>query len=122
MSYDAGLVDLAAEAVASLGAPSVRPMMGGATLYCDGMAYAIVSDDALWFKADAASDAEWDAAGANRFTYSRKDGSVATMNYRRAPDDCYDDPDAFRRCAMLALAAAGRAAAKKAARANNKRR
>ncbi len=107
------LAELAAEAVAPLGEPSARPMMGGATLYCDGVVYAIVSGDALWFKGDAETDAAWDEAGAERFTYPRKDGSVASMNYRRTPDDCYDDPDAFRHWAGLALAAGRRAAARK---------
>jgi DNA transformation protein len=115
MTVDRGLVDRVAEMVAPLGEPSSRRMMGGVTLYCDGIVYGIVDDDALWFKADAASDAEWDAAGAVRFTYDRA-GQTATMNYRRAPDDCYDDDDAFRRWAELALEAGRRAAAKKAAR------
>ena len=113
MSLDTGLVELAAEMVAPLGTPTMRRMMGGATLYCDGLAYAIVSGDALWFKADAESDAAWDAECAERFTFPRKDGSVASMNYRRAPDDCYDDPEAFRERAACALAAAARAAAAK---------
>ena len=115
VSVDQGLVDRVAEMVAPLGAPSSRRMMGGAMLYCDGIAYGIVDDDQLWFKADAASDAAWDEAGAVRFTYDRA-GQTATMNYRRAPDDCYDDDDAFRHWAGLALAAGRRAAAKKAAR------
>ena len=110
------LAELAAEAVAPLGEPGARAMMGGATLYCDGVAYAIVSDDALWFKADADTDADWDAAGAERFTYPWKDGTTARMNYRRAPDDVYDDSDAFRRWAGLALEAGRRAAARKAPR------
>ena len=38
-------------------------MMGGATLYCDGTVFAILAFDELWFKADAESDAAWDAAG-----------------------------------------------------------
>lgn len=117
MSADTGLIELAAESIAPLGESTHRAMMGGATLYCSGLPYAIVSDDALWFKADAGSDAEWDAAKARRFTYARKDGSTASINYRAAPDDCYDDADAFRRWARLALEAAARAAAKKTARA-----
>ena len=117
MSLDEGLVALAADSLAPLGEPTMRKMMGGATLYCDGLAYAIVGGDALWFKADAETDAVWDAEGAPRFTHERKDGTVASMNYRRAPDDCYDDPDAFRAWAALALEAARRAAAKKRPRA-----
>ena len=116
MSADPGLIALAAESVAPLGEPSARAMMGGATLYCGGLAYAIVDDGAIWFKADAASDVTREAAGLPRFTYRRKDGTTASMNYRRAPEDCYDDPDAFRRWAALALEAATRAAVNKAAR------
>ena len=35
------------------------------------------------------------------------------MNYRRAPQDVYDDPDAMRRWAALAVEAGLRGAAKK---------
>ena len=48
-----------------VGTVTHHAMMGGATLYCDGTIFAIVADDLLWFKADAVSDAEWDAAGAD---------------------------------------------------------
>jgi DNA transformation protein and related proteins len=112
MAYDAGLVAWAAEAMAP-GHVTHRAMMGGATLYCDGTVFAIVAADALWFKADALSDPEWDAAGAERFTYPRGDGTVASMNYRRAPDEVLDDADAFCRWAALALAAGARAPGKR---------
>ena len=112
MAVDAGLVAWIEQAMAMLGVVTARAMMGGRTLYCDGVVFAILVDDALWFKADAASDAIWDAAEAQRFTYAR-DGGTATMNYRRAPDDCYDDADEFRRWARLALEAGARASAKK---------
>ena len=90
-------------------------MMGGATLYLDAQVFAIVADDALWFKADAVSDALWDEAGCARFSYTFADGRVGTMNYRRAPDDVYDDADEMRRWAALGLAA-GLRAPKKAKR------
>ena len=115
MAIDEGLYAWIAEEVAPLGAVTRRPMMGGATLYCDGTVFAILALDALWFKADAASDAEWDAAGAERFSYTR-DGKVATMNYRRAPDDAHDDGDALRRWAALAIEAGARAPARKSRR------
>lgn len=109
---DRGLIDWVVEAMAPVGSVTHRRMMGGATLYCDGMVFAIVALDALWFKADKVSDADWDAAGAARFTYER-DGKPATMNYRRAPDDVHDDPDALRRWGEVALAAGRRAVAKR---------
>lgn len=116
MSADEGLLLWIEEALAPVGRVTWRRMMGGATLYLGGTVFAIVLDDVLWFKSDAVADPLWDAEGCARFIYARKDGSVATMNYRRAPDDCYDDDDAFRHWAGLALEAGRRAAAKKAAR------
>lgn len=112
MAVDAALIAWIEEAMAPLGMVTGRPMMGGRTLYCDGTVFAILALDALWFKADAASDAQWDAAGCARFTYERE-GGTATMNYRRAPDDCHDDADALRRWATLALAAGARVPVRK---------
>jgi DNA transformation protein len=96
MAFDQGLVDWVGEAMAPLGAVTLRRMMGGATLYLDGTIFAIADDDQLWIKADAESDATWDAAGSPRFTMTFKDGKVDSMNYRRAPNDVYDDADALR--------------------------
>lgn len=116
MSFDETLVALVEEALEPVGDVSMRKMMGGAMLYCDGLVFALLYGDAIWFKADGDSDAVWDAQGCERFTIAFKDGRVETMNYRRAPDDVYDDPDALRDCARLALEAGARAAVRKAPR------
>ena len=79
MAVDEGLADWTAEACAPLGAISRKRLFGGATLYCDGFAFAILAYDALWFKADAV----------------------------------YDDMDAMRDWARLAIAAARRAPVKR---------
>ncbi|KQM28728.1 MULTISPECIES: TfoX/Sxy family protein [unclassified Sphingomonas] len=113
MSVDTALIDWVKEAMAPVGQVSFRRMMGGATLYLGGTVFAIVLDDALWFKSDAVADATWDAAGCERFTYARKDGTTATMNYRRAPDDVLDDGDAMREWGALALEAGRRAPVKR---------
>lgn len=113
MAVDAGLIAWVEEALEPIGVLTKRAMMGGATLYLDGTVFAIVADDALWIKADAASDATWDAAGCARFTYTmgEREGS---MNYRHAPDDVYDDADVLRRWASLGVEAGARAPARKA--------
>lgn len=113
MAADQGLTDWVAEAMEPVGAVTKRAMMGGATLYCGGTIFAIVSHDhVLWFKADATSDAMWDEAGCARFTYDMN-GKIGSMNYRRAPDDVYDDADELRRWGTLGLEAGQRAPAKK---------
>ena len=109
MAIDEGLADWVEEACAPLGAISRKRLFGGASIHCDGVAFAILAYDALWLKADAQSDAEWDAVGAARFTVERENGKVQSINYRRAPEDCYDDPDELRRWAGVAIAAGRRA-------------
>jgi len=112
VSYDAGLFAWVREALEPMGMVTMRPMMGAAVLYLDGIVFAVL-DDELWFKADAESAAAWDQAGCERFTFTSKDGRVETMNYRRAPADVHDDAEAMQRWARLALEAGARAAAKK---------
>lgn len=112
MSIDEGLVAWIEEALEPIGRVTERPMMGGATLYLDGTVFAIIADGDLWFKADKLSDAEWDAAGAERFTFEMR-GKTGTMNYRRAPTDVHDDAEAMCRWASLALEAGRRAPKKK---------
>jgi len=113
VSADEGLIAWVQEALEPIGTVTMRKMMGGATLYLDGITFAIVADDQLWFKSDADADAIWDEAGCARFTYAFKDGRVGSMNYRRAPDEAHDDAEAMQRWARLGVAAGVRSAAKK---------
>lgn len=122
MSIDESLVDWIREALKPLGTLSKRAMMGGATFYLDGVAFAIAGLDDFWFKADAESDAAWDAIGAEKFSFTFPNGRTGVMNYRRAPQDVHDDPEAMREWAALALEAGRRAAAKKKARSSKARK
>ncbi len=113
MSFDEGLYAWVQEALAPIGSVTLRKMMGGATLYLDGTVFAIIDEGELWLKADAESDAIWDAEGCERFSVTFKDGRVDTMNYRKAPADVYDDAEAMLRWAALAMEAGLRGATKK---------
>ncbi|HEX8655254.1 MAG TPA: TfoX/Sxy family protein [Allosphingosinicella sp.] len=121
MAFDEGLYGWVQEALEPLGAVTMRKMMGGATLYLDGTIFAILDDGEIWFKSDADADATWDSAGCERFSMTFKDVRVDTMNYRRGPQDVYDDPDAMRRWASLAVEAGLRGAAKKKPRSSGAR-
>ncbi len=116
------LVAWVAEALDGIAAVTSRRMFGGVSLYADGRIFAIIADDALWFKCDAISDPEWDAEGAPRFTFYfglKADGApkmAGKMNYRRVPDVAYDDADSLRHWAELARAASARMPLKKRAK------
>jgi DNA transformation protein len=113
MSVDQGLVDWVTECLEPIGRVTMRRMMGGAVLYCDGTVFALVDDGDLYFKGDAINAEEFSSAGRGKFEFSGKDGKVATMNYWSAPLDAYDDPDALRDWARLGIAAGERAPRKK---------
>ncbi len=110
MAIDHGLVDWVAEAMAPIGHVTMRRMFGGAALYCDGMIFALIAMDDLWFKSDAQSAPAWDALGADPFTYGKAGGKVGVTSYRRAPSDAHDDPEALRRYGAMGLAASLRKA------------
>jgi DNA transformation protein len=122
MSFDEGLYAWVQEALEPLGAVTMRKMMGGATLYLDGTIFAILDESEIWLKADGESDPVWDSEGCEKFSVTFKDGKVDVMNYRRAPQDVYDDPEAMQRWAALAVEAGVRGAAKKRPRPSSSRR
>jgi DNA transformation protein len=113
MPADAGLIEWAKESLEPLGTITHRAMMGAAVLYCDGTVFAVVDDEAIYFKFDAVSAPIWDEAGLPPFTFTNSTGETVSMNYRRAPDDVYDDADAMRQWAALGIEAGRRAPAKK---------
>ncbi|RYE01987.1 MAG: TfoX family protein [Sphingomonadales bacterium] len=113
MAFDRGLVDWVVEACEPMGSVSMRHMMGCAMLYLDGTVFGLVDESDIWFKADAISNAVWDEAGCERFTFTGSDGKTESLNYRRGPADVYDDADAMREWAGVAVAAGLRAPKKK---------
>jgi len=114
MSSNDSLVEWVREALEGVGALTQRNMFGGVALYLDGRIFGMIADDALWFKCDAESAPLWDAADCPLFTYDFGDGKMSgTMNYRRVPEDAYDDCDVLRHWATIGHAAALRAPAKK---------
>jgi DNA transformation protein len=113
MSIDEGLYAWVQEALEPMGIVSMRRMMGGATLYLDGVIFAIMVEGEIWMKSDAEADAIWDTVSTERFTVTFKDGKVDSMNYRRAPSDVYDDAEAMQRWVSVSVEAGRRRVVKK---------
>lgn len=121
MSVDEGLVEWVHECLEPVGSVTMRRMMGGAVLYCDGTVFALVDEGDLYFKSDATNEGAFEEAGLGKFAFTGKDGKIATMHYRRAPLDVHDDPDAMREWARLGIEAGGRAPKKKPPKAKKSR-
>lgn len=91
---------------------SIRRMFGGAGVHRDGLMFALIVDDTLYFKADDETRPRFIAAGAPPFSYAAR-GRTATLSYYRCPELAIDDPQRLVEWAEAAFAAAVRAGAGK---------
>ena len=117
MPLTAEMREFAAELFAGLGHLTFKPMFSGGAISLHGKTFALILQGELWIKVDAETDTAFADAGAPRFSYSRKDGRVVDVAYRRLPETAMDDPDEALAWARLGLEAADRAAVKKKTRA-----
>ena len=82
-------------------------------MFRDGLMFALVAEDVLFFKVDDENTSQFEAEDLAPFTYTTKKGDRGVMSYRRAPERCLDDPDEMTEWANSAFAAALRAGKKK---------
>lgn len=113
MALGRDFLDFAEERLAPLGAINIKKMFGGAGVYCDGLFFALLDDDQLFFKTDDGNRAAFEAEGLKPFVFRPKEGPAMTMGYHAAPESVWDDEDDMLRWGGLALAAARRAATRK---------
>ena len=103
------------------GPVTARAMFGGYGLYLDGLMFALIAHDVLYFKVDDGNRADYVAAGAGPFTYAGKHRPVE-MSYYRVPDGVLADPMTLADWAGKSHRAAARAKAKKPPRKARRRR
>jgi DNA transformation protein and related proteins len=96
------------ELLADFGPVRIKPMFGGAGISQDGVNFAFIVADTLYFKADDGNRAAFEAEGMTPFGYTAKGKPVVT-SYWRVPERLLEDPEALQEWAREALAAAGRA-------------
>ena len=82
-----------AEQLAPLGPIEIKRMFGGASAYLDGKIFALLDDDALYFKVDEATKAKFEAEGMGPLTYPSKNGPMTMDRYRRCPDRLFDEAE-----------------------------
>lgn len=121
MAVSDGYVELVKEMLADFAPTSVRRMFSGAGLFADGVMFALIVDDTLYFRSDDDSRAAFEAEGLTPFSYNRGGRTVA-LGYWRAPERLLDDADEMLAWASRALSAAKRLAARSRPGTGRKRR
>ena len=109
MAASAEYLDFIKEQLSGFGPVAVRRMFGGAGIFRDGLMFALIAEETLYLKADAASQGDFEALSLPPFTYGAKGGKRTVMSYWRAPEACLDDRDEMTEWAQKAFAAALRA-------------
>jgi DNA transformation protein len=122
MTASDGFIEYLKDLLNGLGPVTVRRMFGGAGMFVDGVMFALILDDTLYFKADDSNRPDFEAEGLAPFSYSTKDGRNTIMSYWRCPDRLFDDPDEMAAWARKAFGAARRSAGATPARTTTSRR
>ena len=118
MTVSRDFADYCCDLLTGAGPCVPKRMFGGWGISIDGLTIAILADlgkgEKLWLKASDGTRAQFEAAGAERFTYTMSRNGVSAprgMNYYSAPEEAMDSPDAMVPWARLALDCAVKARA-----------
>ncbi len=99
------------EQLSRFGAITMRRMFGKTGVFRDGLMFAMITNDTLYFRVDDGNRAVFrEAVGSPPLTYE-KQGRVIALSFWRAPDRLLDEPRELIVWADAALAAARRVAA-----------
>lgn len=99
------------EQFAPLGEIHSRAMFGGHCLYCNGIVFALVAHQTVYFKVDAVNRPAFEAGGLAPFRPFAD--SDAVMQYYPAPAETFESLDGLRHWAGGAVAAGQRSKAKR---------
>lgn len=105
-------VDYVVELMSGWAAVSARKMFGGYGLYREGLMFALIVEDELFFKTDANNVAHFERAGSRPFVYQSQTRTVQ-MSYWSAPVASLDSPAEMSEWCQSAFASALRALAAK---------
>ena len=84
--------DFVLEQLATAGRVTPRAMFGGVGLYLDGLFFALIDDDSLYFKADESTRPRYEKAGSKPFC-PYPDHPDKPMGYWQVPAEVLEDPD-----------------------------
>ncbi len=91
MPLSPGYYERAVKALTAARPITHRKMFGGAGYYLDGVFFGIADDDKIFFKVDAQTAGDYEAAGMGPWIV----GGQINDGYREVPASVLDDPDSL---------------------------
>jgi DNA transformation protein and related proteins len=101
------------EQLAPLGRVTMRRMFGKTGVFCDGVMFAMVTENTLYVRVDHQNQATFKEASSFPPLNYAKRGSTIDLAFWRVPERLFDEPDELVTWARAALAAARRVAAQR---------
>jgi DNA transformation protein len=105
MPVSADFRDFVLEQLAPAGRVAPRAMFGGVGLYLDGLFFALIDDDTLYFKADEATRTRYERAGSKPFC-PYPDEPDKAMGYWQVPAEVLEEPEVLAAWAREAMGVA----------------
>ena len=106
MSVGAGFLQYVLEQLERLGGVTPRRMFGAVGLYRDGVFFALIDDDTLYFKVNDTTRADYESRGMQPFR-PYKDKPEVSMTYYTVPVEALDDAEELVSWAQRSVAIAG---------------
>lgn len=108
------------------GTVKIKPMFGGAGIFAPlpegDLMFGLIASDTVYLKVDDSNRPDFDAEGAEAFSYETSKGKRGLMSYYALPEFLYDEPNALTDWAHKALDVAIKAKKpKKRARSNTRK-
>ncbi|MFE0754381.1 TfoX/Sxy family protein [Inquilinus sp. NPDC058860] len=111
MAASDGFIEFLRDQFALLGPIATRRMFGVTGLFCEGVMFGVMAEDALYLRVDDHNRAAFREAKAYPPLSYEKQGRTIDLSFWRVPDRLFDEPDELIGWARAGLAAAHRVAA-----------
>ena len=97
MALDSSFKDyILSDVLAFLGNVRAKAMFGGYGIYWHDSFVALIADDELFTKDNLELKAKYINLDCHPFSYAKKDGVLAEMNYMSVPEEVMEDQDLLR--------------------------
>lgn len=111
MAASDGFIEFLRDQLAPLGPIATRRMFGVTGLFCEGVMFGVMAEDALYLRVDDHNRTAFREAEAYPPLSYEKQGRTIDLSFWRVPDRLFDEPDELMDWARAGLAAAHRVAA-----------
>ena len=91
-----------------LGNMRARKMFGGFGIYKNGIFFALIINNILYFKVDVTNQSDYESFGSKPFTYTNKNDKLVSMSYWEVPIDILENQNKLEQWVEKAVQAAQR--------------